>query len=91
MFEDVFKKQRPRRFEPKYQFYTPPKDDDKRIHFRRIRKSERGTKSSLLRLVVLFIILFMVFLYLFKRGERPRVESSSENDVIIVEEIIVVD
>ncbi len=91
MFEDVFKKQRPRRFEPKYQFYKPPVEEEKRIHFKRIRKSERGAKSSLFRLAVLFIILFLVFLYLSQRADRSVMNANPEDDAIIVEEVIVID
>jgi hypothetical protein len=81
----------PRKFEYHYRYYKPEQDTEKRIHFRRIRKSTPAQKSSVIRLAVILLILVFMFMYLHKKGGSAASGIQRGSDKIIVEEVIVVD
>jgi len=79
-----------RGFDYKCQFYNPEAEDEDagRIKFRRIRKSPPAEKGSILRLIALFFVGMMFFIYLYKAGSPALGE---KNNQIQVEEVIVVE
>lgn len=79
-----------RGFDYKCQFYDSESEDEdaKRIKFRRIRKSPPAQKGSVMRLIALFFVGLLFFLYLYKAGESGK---GKNNNQIQVEEVIVVD
>ncbi len=80
---------RPRGFEYQYRYYTPSEEEERRIQFRRIRKSKIGPRSSTTRLIVLLIALILAFVFLQRKAGS--LGSSQNIEQIQVEDVIVVD
>jgi len=78
----------PRRFNYRFRYFNPEGDDEKRIHFRRIRKSDSPKGGSSLRLVVLLVIIFLIVFFLSRQATVLFAPSSSK---ITIEEIEVVE
>ncbi|MBD3373864.1 hypothetical protein GF406_02415 [candidate division KSB1 bacterium] len=79
-----------RGFDYKCQFYNPDveSEDEGRIKFRRIRKSPPAEKGSVLRLLALFFVALLFFLYLYKAGTPTLGKDGNQiqvKDVIVVE------
>jgi hypothetical protein len=91
MFYNSFKVAKPRRFEYNFRYYKPPDEEEKRIKFRRIRKSEVNKKNSVLRLAILLVILSLTILYLEKRNAPHSRKADPTTKTFKVEEVIVVD
>ena len=91
MFQSFFKQARPRPFRYNFRYYTPEAEDEKRIKFKRIRKSPQIKRNSVLRLFTLFFILLLIFIYMQKKAGRGTNTASPSSDTIIVEEVIVVE
>lgn len=72
----LFELQKPRQFKIETYYYHPP-EDEKRIKFRRLRRSERMEKKSPLRLIAILILVIWAIIYLHKKGESL----SREKDV----------
>ncbi|OGB99590.1 hypothetical protein A2V82_11290 [candidate division KSB1 bacterium RBG_16_48_16] len=81
----------PRKFEYQYRYYKPEQDTEKRVHFRRIRKSTPAQKGSVIRLAIILLILVFMFMYLHKKGGPSADGIQRGSDKIIVEDVIVVD
>ncbi|MBN1480190.1 hypothetical protein EH223_19715 [candidate division KSB1 bacterium] len=83
--------QRPREFSRENYYYNKEKETDQphRIHFRRIRHSEKLAKKNPLRLLFAIILLLFVIYFLQKKADVW--QGSSQPGRIEVEEIIVVD
>ena len=85
----LFELQKPRQFKIETYYYHPA-DEEKRIHFRRLRRSERIEKKSPLRLVAILILVIWAIIYLQHRGEPvPREPKASTN--FKVESVKIVD
>lgn len=91
MFFNSWKVAKPRRFEYHFRYYKPADEEEKRIKFRRIRKSEVNRKSSVLRLAVLLVILSLTILYLEKRNAPHSRNADPTTRTFKVEEVIIVD
>lgn len=87
----LFDLQKPRDFKIETYYYHPATgDDNKRIHFKRIRKSKRASKTSPFKLLVIIIFLLFLIIYLNKKA-HVLPGGDAYPDKIIVEEVIVVD
>ena len=85
---NFIKLQEPRKFNYRFRYYKPESEDDKRIHFKRIRKSKQLEKGSSLRLAVLLVIVFLVVFFLMRQTKNIFTPSS---ETITIEEIEIVD
>ena len=75
----LFELQKPRQFKIETFYYKPP-EEEKRIQFRRLRRSERIEKKSPLRLIAILILVIWAILYLQKKGETlPQERGASTN------------
>ena len=86
MFQGFFRLSKPRQFTYSFRYYQP-QDEEKRIQFKKLRKSEPRQGSSILRLAILLIVLTLLFIYMQKKSSAPNAGTRT----IIVEEVIVVD
>jgi len=89
----LFELQKPRQFKIETYYYNPEKelsDDKPRVHFRRIRKSERIEKKSPVRLIAALILVLWAIIYLSRQGE-PIPKDDKPVSTFQVEEVQVVD
>jgi hypothetical protein len=82
---------KPRSFNYQPQYYDPSAEEEKRIHFRRIRHSESPRSGSLLRLLILTGLLIMAIFYLSRATHKTSATPDAPAGQIQVEDIIVVD
>jgi len=78
----------PRRFNYRFRYYNPDEEDDKKIHFKRIRKSKQPARGSSLRLFVILVIVFLIVVFLLRGTTKIFTPSS---DTITIEEIEIID
>jgi hypothetical protein len=85
------KLQRPRefKFEPYYYKGDEEEEQNRRIHFRRIRHSKRVPKANPVRLI--FAIILLVFVIYMLQKKSNYAPGSGDPGRIQVEEIIIVD
>lgn len=85
----LFELQKPREFKIETYYYHPP-EDEKRIQFRRLRRSERIEKKSPLRLIAILILVIWAIIYLQKR-EGPAARQNGASTNFKVESVEVID
>jgi hypothetical protein len=90
MWQSSFKLREPRKFSYQPRYYKPA-GEEKRILFKRLRKSQPAKKGSVLRLGILFVFLALLFFYLQKRAAQAPDTAEQGTRTITVEEVIVID
>lgn len=88
----LLKLDKPRQFKFQTYYYNPAKDDEeenKRIKFRRIRHSKRGSKNNPVRLLAVVIILIFMIYYLQKQAVVY--DAVEQSNTIHVEDIVIVE
>ncbi len=78
----------PRQFNYQFRYYKPDDEDQKKIQFRRIRKSNPPQKVSSLRITVILVIVVVIAFLLFRKA--PDFFTPSQDNVTL-EEIQVVE
>ncbi|MDZ7724996.1 MAG: hypothetical protein U5R06_19835 [candidate division KSB1 bacterium] len=85
----LFELQKPREFKIETYYYHPP-EEEKRIQFRRLRRSERIEKKSPLRLIAVLILIIWAIIYLQKKGGSVAEQNGASTN-FQVESVEVVD
>ena len=88
----LLKIDKPRSFQYKFKVYKPEEDKNRpRIDFQSQRKYGQTRKSSIIKIVLLLFFLIYLFISLQKAIDSAPENAGTNNDAIIVEEVIVVD
>jgi hypothetical protein len=88
----LLKVNKPRNFEYKPKVYKPIEDENRpRIDFQSERRHGQSGRGSIIKMVFLVIFLVYLFISLQKAIDSAPEHAGTDNDAIIVEEIIVVD